>query len=65
MPDMDAKGIFQLRNASDAKALRDGAQNYKKAVVVGGGFIGLEAASTLHALGLDVSVDRSCTTLDG
>ena len=65
MPDMDAKGIFQLRNASDAVALRDGSQNYKKAVVVGGGFIGLEAASTLHALGLDVSVVEAAPRLMG
>ena len=62
---IDAKGIFQLRNACDAKALRDGAQNYKKAVVVGGGFIGLEAASTLHALGLDVSVVEAAPRLMG
>ena len=65
MAGIDAKGIFQLRNASDAKALRDGAQNYKKAVVVGGGFIGLEAASTLHALGLDVSVVEAAPRLMG
>ena len=65
MTGMDAKGIFQLRNASDAKALRGGAQKYKKAVVVGGGFIGLEAASTLHTLGLDVSVVEAAPRLMG
>ena len=62
---MEASGIYQLRNASDAEALRNGARKHKKAVVVGGGFIGLEAASTLHALGLDVSVVEAAPRLMG
>ena len=53
---IDANGIYQLRDIKDAKILRKAARIHKKAVIVGGGFIGLEAAATLHQLGLDVSV---------
>lgn len=44
----------QLRTVEDAKHLADGAGNAKRAVVLGGGYIGLEAAEALRMRGLDV-----------
>lgn len=58
LPGIHLPGIFTLRNVKDT----DHIKNYVtqrtsgKAVVIGGGFIGLEMAENLHDLGLDVSV---------
>lgn len=51
-------GSFVLRQADDAIALRRFAQdrNARRAVVAGGGLLGLEAAHALHSLGLSVTV---------
>ena len=55
---IDKQGVFKLRVPDDAVSMRDYLQNnaVKKAVVVGGGFIGLEAAENLQAQGVDVTV---------
>ena len=52
------EGIFTLRNVSDTDYIKAYVKqaSVKKAVVIGGGFIGLEMAENLHALGMDVSV---------
>ena len=52
------QGVFKLRVPNDAIEARDyiKANQIKKAVVVGGGFIGLEAADNLKEQGLDVTV---------
>ncbi|MGE0830080.1 MAG: NAD(P)/FAD-dependent oxidoreductase [Hyphomonadaceae bacterium] len=52
----DLGGIYYLRTAADADALRAEAQPGRKAVIIGGGFIGLETAATLNALGVDVTI---------
>ncbi|MBN1161530.1 MAG: FAD-dependent oxidoreductase [Dehalococcoidales bacterium] len=54
----DLKGIFTLSNIPDAVGIRryvSGLKN-KKAVIVGAGLIGLEAAENLVAMGLKVTV---------
>nr|MDP8942836.1 FAD-dependent oxidoreductase [Actinomycetota bacterium] len=59
-------GTFVLREAGDAMAIRSFAQEAgcRRAVVAGGGLLGLEAAYALHKLGLKVSVlERSGTLL--
>lgn len=56
VPGSDLPGIYQLRTLADAEALRAAAQGALRVVIVGGSFIGMEAASTLGALGLDVTV---------
>ncbi|HIY22184.1 MAG TPA: FAD-dependent oxidoreductase [Candidatus Flavonifractor merdigallinarum] len=58
LPGMDLTGVFKLRTPDDAIALRDylTTRQAKRAVVVGGGFIGLEAAENLKAQGLSVTV---------
>ncbi|MDQ2085550.1 CoA-disulfide reductase [Herbivorax sp. ANBcel31] len=50
--------IFTLRNMYDVDAIKDYINNVspKRAVVIGGGYIGLEMAENLHNLGLKVSV---------
>lgn len=52
----DLPGIHTLRSAADVEAIRALAQPGRRAVIVGGGYIGLEAAATLRELGLEVTV---------
>ncbi len=65
IPGIDAKGVYEIRNSDDADLLRDDARKYESAVIVGGGFIGLEAAATLHGLGVAVSVVEASSRLMG
>ncbi|MGL4533976.1 MAG: NAD(P)/FAD-dependent oxidoreductase, partial [Fusobacteriaceae bacterium] len=50
------EGIFLLRGKLDAIAIKSFAKTCKKAVVVGGGVLGLEIACGLKELNLEVSV---------
>ena len=58
LPGIDGKGIFTLRNVADTDYIKEHIKqnNTKKAVVIGGGFIGLEMAENLHNIGLNVSI---------
>ena len=47
VPGTDLDGIFCLRTVSDADALKTAAAKAKRAVVVGGSFVGMEVAATL------------------
>ncbi len=51
-------GSFVLREAADAMKIRAYAQahNSQRAVIAGGGLLGLEAAYALHKLGLQVTI---------
>ncbi len=49
-------GVFSLRTVEDALAIRNWAEGAKRAVVIGGGLLGLEAARALTVLGLEVTV---------
>ena len=51
-----AQGIHQLRTLHDAQGLREELQPGKKLVVIGAGFIGLEAAATAVPRGCTVTV---------
>ena len=55
---LDSPGSFVLREAGDAMQIRAYAQQHgcRRAVVAGGGLLGLEAAYSLHLLGLRVTV---------
>ena len=57
-PGVDLPGIFTLRNIPDSRAMRDWieARSPKTAVIVGGGFIGLEMAENLAHRGIAVSI---------
>lgn len=54
----DLEGVFSVRTVSDALAIRELVDKgeIKKAVIVGGGFIGLEVAENLHDRKVDVSI---------
>lgn len=56
VPGNELGGVVYLRNADDALALKDIAPDARDVVVIGGGFIGLEAASSLHKMGKNVAV---------
>lgn len=58
VPGIDAPNIFTLRTVPDTFAITEYIQQHKprQAVVVGGGFIGLEMAENLAHRGLQVSV---------
>lgn len=55
-------GVHVLRTLDDARALRDELAGGGRLVVIGGGFIGAEVASTASALGLDVTVVEAAPT---
>ena len=56
VPGSDLDGVFALRSIADSTAIREASRAARRAVVVGGGFIGMEAAASLHHLGLDVTL---------
>ena len=56
VPGTNLAGVFYLRNVDDVDGIRSASANAKKAVVIGGGYIGLEVAASLRTLGLDVVV---------
>ena len=56
LPGIDLPGVFVLRNIPDSYKLRNAAQNAKKAVIIGGGFIGLEMAENLVKLGISTTI---------
>jgi NADPH-dependent 2,4-dienoyl-CoA reductase/sulfur reductase-like enzyme len=59
----DLDGVFTLRTANDARAIRAAAVEARDAVVIGGGFIGLEVASSLRARGIDTTLMHRDTAL--
>jgi len=56
IPGSELAGLYYLRTLAEAENLRAAAVRAGRAVIIGGGFIGLEVASVLAQLGLDVSV---------
>lgn len=46
-PGMDLDGVFYLRSMADSESIRWKALGSKRALVIGGGFIGMEVASVL------------------
>ncbi len=58
IPGINSKKVFTVRNIPDTVAVKTYIEEHqaKKAVVAGGGFIGLEVAENLHDLGMDVTL---------
>jgi len=57
IPGANLKGIFYVRDKRDADAMRASLDaGAKRAAVIGGGYIGLEAAAVLRKLGCEVTV---------
>lgn len=58
LPGVDLPGIFTLRTIPDSRQIREWLQTRqaRRAVVIGGGFIGLEMAENLAHQGLDITI---------
>lgn len=56
IPGSDLKGVHYLRTLADAEAIQRDVSANRKAVIVGGGYIGLETAASLRKLGMEVTV---------
>ena len=58
LPGVDLPGVFTLRNMQDMDRIKSFVDTRKpaRAVVVGGGFIGLEIAENLHHRGIEVTL---------
>ncbi|MCR2804497.1 nitrite reductase large subunit NirB [Paenibacillus soyae] len=56
LPGADKEGVIGFRDIADCEKMIDASKQYKKAVVIGGGLLGLEAARGLLHLGMDVNV---------
>jgi nitrite reductase (NADH) large subunit len=60
---LDKDGVFAFRTLDDTRALLERARPGARAVVIGGGLLGLEAARGLQVQGCDVSVVHLMDTL--
>jgi 3-phenylpropionate/trans-cinnamate dioxygenase ferredoxin reductase component len=56
IPGANLAGVLSLRSAADAEALKAALTPGKRLAVIGGGYIGLEAAASARALGADAVV---------
>ena len=56
LPGAGLEGVYALRTLRDSQAIRAAAGLAERAVVVGGGFIGMEVAASLRQLGLRVTL---------
>ncbi len=56
IPGVDKAGVFVYRTIEDLVGIREHAKRAKRAVVLGGGLLGLEAAKAVHDLGLETHV---------
>lgn len=56
IPGKDLDGVIGFRDIKDVDTMIAASDRYKKAVVIGGGLLGLEAANGLKIRGMDVTV---------
>ncbi|MFP3976490.1 NAD(P)/FAD-dependent oxidoreductase [Marinobacter sp. KMM 10035] len=56
LPGSDLDGIHYLRNMADAESIKARVVDGRHAVIVGGGYIGLETAASLRQLGMHVTL---------
>ena len=63
VPGNTLAGVLSYRDLDDVNAMLLAAQSRAKAVVIGGGLLGLEAAAGLEARGMDVTVLHLMPTL--
>jgi nitrite reductase (NADH) large subunit len=63
IPGKALAGVIAYRDIADTNAMIDAATQYKNAVVIGGGLLGLEAANGLMLRGMNVSVVHVQPTL--
>ena len=63
VPGADKEGVIGFRDIADVETMLQSARNYKNAVVIGGGLLGLEAANGLMKNGMHVTVVHLLDTL--
>src|SRR5690606_851421 len=63
VPGNDLPGVISYRDLDDVDAMLVAAQSREKAIVIGGGLLGLEAAAGLAQRGMDVTVLHVMPTL--
>ena len=56
VPGEDLENVFYLRDTRDVLAIKAKAKIAKTALIIGGGYIGLETAASLRKQGLDVTI---------
>ena len=56
IPGSRLQNLFYLRTVNDSKSIRDAAEKVNYAVVIGGGFIGMEVAAVLAQKGIEVAM---------
>lgn len=56
IPGSDLPGVFYLRDINDVQKIKQFTGKAKNAVIIGGGYIGLETGASLRKLGMDVTV---------
>ncbi len=56
IPGVEMPGVFVYRTVTDVEAIRAWSARVRRAVVIGGGLLGLEAAKAAHDLGLETHV---------
>ncbi|MBK7508926.1 MAG: NAD(P)/FAD-dependent oxidoreductase [Comamonadaceae bacterium] len=63
IPGKDLEGVIAYRDIADTHAMIEASEKYQRAVVIGGGLLGLEAANGLMKRGMQVSVVHVMPTL--
>ncbi|HEB95756.1 MAG TPA: NAD(P)/FAD-dependent oxidoreductase [Sedimenticola thiotaurini] len=63
VPGSDLEGVVGFRDIQDVETMLQAAARYRRAVVIGGGLLGLEAANGLIKQGMDVTVVHLLDTL--
>ncbi|GGN90940.1 FAD-dependent oxidoreductase [Saccharibacillus kuerlensis] len=63
IPGTDKKGVISFRNLEDCSAMIQASETCSRAVVIGGGLLGLEAARGLLNLGLETEVIHNASYL--
>jgi nitrite reductase (NADH) large subunit len=63
VPGKDLEGVIAYRDIADTNTMIEAATKYQRAVVIGGGLLGLEAANGLMKRGMQVSVIHVMPTL--
>jgi 3-phenylpropionate/trans-cinnamate dioxygenase ferredoxin reductase subunit len=64
-PGAELAGVYYLRTVADVERLRHEVRPGRRAVVIGGGYIGLEVAATCREAGLQVAVVEATDRLMG
>ncbi len=56
VPGANFENLFYLRSLDDSKTIRQAAEKVKRAVIIGGGFIGMEVSAVLAQKDIEVSM---------